>query len=501
MDSTALSAAADSEAPARPAAASAMTCGMAVRPMVLGYVVVASCLSALLGYDIGIMSGAKIKIQEDPAVTVTDHQVELMVGILNLASAPGALASGHFADVIGRKKTMALACVVCIAGSALMATASGFGGIFFGRIVAGIGVGFGMQIAPLYIAEVSPKSLRGALVGFFELSINTGLLLGYISSWLLSDLPPSDAWRSMLGIGIVPPAVILLGLLRMPESPRWLVQSGREAEARQVLATVYEAAEADEAIATLAEEVETSHLSFAEVVKTLRNATPAVKNMLLIGVGNSFFQQASGQEAAVYYTPEVLRIAGVAEDHLFTATIGIGLVKVLFIIVAMGLLDKTGRRPLLILSAGGLALCQFLIGTSFALGGVPWLSILAQCCFMAFFSIGYGPVFTVLASEIFSLRIRGVGMGLSMCANRFASGTVSGTFLSLNEMLTPAGTFYFFTVIALIGLWFSVKFVPETKGKSLEEIEIELTRGAEQPSGGAAAQPGQPEGGAKEGVP
>jgi MFS family permease len=214
------------------------------------------------------------------------------------------------------------------------------------------------------------QGIRGALVGFFELSINSGLLLGYVTSWALSDLPPAQAWRTMLGLGALPPMPESPegGPLRgrpapckMPESPRWLIQSGEPERAKAVLLTVYEAAEAEKVLEHLAaERAGQGGTTAAERWGRVLRPTPAVKQVLIIGVGNSFFQQASGQEAAVYYTPEVLRSAGVSAEHIFSATIGIGVVKVAFIVVAMFLLDRHGRRPLLLISAAGLALCQVL---------------------------------------------------------------------------------------------------------------------------------------------
>jgi len=399
-------------------------CG--VGPDVILSVLVASNVAMLLGYDIGVMSGAKRVMQRD--LLLSDRQVETLVGSLNLVSAGGGLLSGTLADSrLGRRGTVAFACIMSVAGSAVMAfapRAQGFEVLMVGRVLCGVAVGAGIMIAPLYISELSPKALRGTLVSFFEVAINVGILLGYVAGWAFRTLPDDTSWRWMMGVGGVPPALILLCLCIMPESPRWLLARGREDEARSVLSGICKPEEAKEALSAMKEDIKAPQLSLCEAAGELLCPPPGLRVLLLAGLGNAFFQQASGVEAAVYYTPEVLESAGfVDEDALLLATVGVGLVKVTVIFIPLLLLDRVGRRPLLIISNVGICLAQLLISMSFLFGPdnssggnepepepepaaeVPplakWLAVGGQCAFVASFSLGVGPLAHVLSSELY----------------------------------------------------------------------------------------------------
>ena len=287
-------------------------------PTVVLCVASASSFSLLLGYDIGIMSGAKRLIARD--FSLTEPQVSLLVGILNIVSGPGGMLSGRLADSHGRRPSAAFACVVTFVGALVMACAPTFGMLLAGRMLTGVGVGCCFHVAPLYLTEISPKALRGKLTSFFDLFINVGILVGYLVGWLLTpvagggsgDSTGNSAWRHMLGLGAVPPLLILLALGWLPESPRFLVATGNEEAARQVLGRIYAAEEAAQTLAALAEERRQSKpLSFcAGLRRVFLPARGAPRAMILAGMGCAFFQQATGVEAAVYYTPETLEAAG-----------------------------------------------------------------------------------------------------------------------------------------------------------------------------------------------
>ncbi|KAL3902207.1 MAG: hypothetical protein SGPRY_012173, partial [Prymnesium sp.] len=229
---------------------------LGVRPTVLLCVALASCFSFLLGYDIGVMSGAKREVARE--MDLSTAELELLVGSLNIVSGFGGLLAGPLADRLGRKPTAALATLSALIGCLLMACAESFGPLLAGRVVSGVGVGGCFQLAPLYISEVSPRALRGMLLSSFDLFINLGILVGFLAGYALQsrpDAPGGWGWRWMLGLGAIPPALLLLGLCHMPESPRFLVASKREREARCVLASIYESEEAQTTLAMLQEDV------------------------------------------------------------------------------------------------------------------------------------------------------------------------------------------------------------------------------------------------------
>ena len=450
---------------------------MALKPLVILCVVVAASFSFLLGYDIGIMSGAKRLVARD--LQLDSVEVEILVGILNIVSAFGGLASGRLADAVGRRCTVGLACAVCIGGSLLMSVATGFSALLIGRVITGFGIGSSFQVSPLYIAEVAPKSLRGRLVSMFDLFINVGILAGYVVGYVVgSQLGLADgvAWRLMLGLGAVPPLLILLVLPVMPESPRYLVASGQHERAWAVLQRLYAPHEARATMSLLREEGGGARPSTWQGLRQILRPAPGVtRSLLFAGLGAACLQQATGVEAAVYYTPETLEAVGITEERsLLLATVGVGAIKVAFIGVAACLVDRFGRVPLLLASNAGIALSQGLLALSFLLGGSVGLAVAGQCLFMAAFSIGSGPCSMMVASECFPLQVRGLAMGVATLLNRLISGSIALSFLSLTRALTPTGTFATFTLIALLACAFIRRFIPETKGRALEEVEQEM---------------------------
>ena len=261
-----------------------------------------------------------------------------------------------------------------------MSMAPGYGALLAGRTITGVGVGFCFHVAPLYLAEISPKGIRGKLTSFFDLFINVGILLGFIVGWALTPAGgPSmeehqhaiSAWRVMLGLGALPPLLILLSLGWLPESPRFLVASGRDAEARAVLHRIYSADEAEQLIASLGEERrQTKPLPLcAGMRRVFLPARGAPRAMILAGMGCAFFQQATGVEAAVYYTPETLEAAGIHDENMLQlATVGVGVVKVAFIVLAACLIERVGRVHLLLVSTALIGFAQLLLGLSFSIG-------------------------------------------------------------------------------------------------------------------------------------
>ncbi|OIV99233.1 hypothetical protein TanjilG_06538 [Lupinus angustifolius] len=443
---------------------------------VLACAIFASLNNVLLGYDVGVMSGAVIFIKED--LKINEVQVEFLIGILSIVSLLGSLGGGRTSDIIGRKWTMALAAVVFQAGALTMTLAPSYVVLMIGRIVAGVGIGFGVMISPIYIAEISPNVSRGSLTTFPEIFINVGILLGYVSNYAFSGFSAHISWRIMLAVGILPSAFIGFALFVIPESPRWLVMQNRIDEARAVLLkTNEEEKEAEERLAEIQQAVGLANYEEQPVWRELLYPSPALRRMLITGIGIQCFQQISGIDASVYYSPEIFIAAGIENKSKgLVATVAVGITKTIFILVALILIDKLGRKPLLLISTIGMTVCLFSIGVILTFFGqgpiVIALSILFVCGNVAFFSVGLGPVCWVLTSEIFPLRVRAQASALGAVGNRVCSGIVAMSFLSVTRTITFGGAFFLFSGVSALAIVFVYTLVPETKGKSLEQIEI-----------------------------
>lgn len=422
------------------------------------------------------MSGAILFIQED--LKISELQQEVLVGILSIISLLGSLAGGKTSDAIGRKWTMAFAAIVFQTGAAIMSFAPSFYVLMIGRLLSGIGIGFGVMIAPVYIAEIAPSIDRGSLTSLPEIFINLGILLGYVSNYVFSGLSVHINWRVMLGVGILPSLFIGLALFVIPESPRWLVMKNRMDEARLVLTkTIESETEAEERLAEIQRAATDKYESKKGVWVEFMNPSPGVKRMLIAGCGIQFCQQITGIDALVYYSPTIFKDAGIrGNTQLLAATVGVGFTKTIFILIAIFLIDRVGRKPLLYVSTIGMTCC--LLGLSLSLSmfgdgklGIG-LSILCVYGNVSFFSIGMGPICWVISSEIFPLRLRAQASSLGAVGSRVSSGVVAMSFLTVSRAITVGGTFLVFAVISSLSVWFIHTWIPETKGKSLEQIEM-----------------------------
>ncbi|KAK1377598.1 putative polyol transporter 6 [Heracleum sosnowskyi] len=457
-----------------------------INKYVLACAILASTNSILLGYDIGVMSGAVLYLKDDIKISTT--QVEILVGSLNVFSLIGALASGKTSDWIGRRYTIVLAAITFLLGAILMGLAPSFAFLMAGRIIAGIGVGYSLMIAPVYTAEVSPAMTRGFLTSLPEVFITVGILLGYIFNYALSGLPGNINWRLMLGLAAVPAVVVAVGVMKMPESPRWLVMKGRSDEALDVLLKTCDSKE--EANMRLDEMISATfgspgHAKSASewngqgVWRELFRPTPGVRRMLIAAIGINFFMQASGNDAVVYYTPAVFKAAGIQKKKmLVVVTIIMGIAKTSFVLVSALFLDRFGRRPLLLLGSVGMtvSLAGLGLGSKFLEDSdhkPVWaiaLCVVAVCADVSFFSIGFGPITWVYSSEIFPMRLRAQGSSLAVSVNRVVSGVISMSFLSISKKITFGGMFFMLSGVMSLATVFVYFVVRETKGKTLEEL-------------------------------
>ncbi|XVE54274.1 hypothetical protein DITRI_Ditri03aG0067600 [Diplodiscus trichospermus] len=449
----------------------------------------ASKNSILLGYDIGVMSGAVLFIREN--LKITSVQVEILVGSLNVLSLIGSLASGKTSDCIGRRYTIVLAAATFLIGALLMGLAPSFPLLLVGRIVAGIGVGYSLMISPVYTAEISPAMKRGFLTSLPEVFIVIGILLGYIVNYSLSGLPQNVNWRLMLGLAAIPAIAIGFGVAAMPESPRWLVMKGRTEEAKRVLIKVSNSSQ--EAEFRLIEITKAAAMDLGQATSSsnsiwrgqgvwrelLLSPSRPVRRILVAAIGINFFMQASGNDAVIYYCPEVFKAAGIqSKRQLFGVNVIMGVAKASFVFISALYLDRFGRRPLLLIGSVGMAVSLAVLGM-----GSKFLQhsetkplwaiivcIVAVCADVSFFSIGLGPITWVYSSEIFPLRLRAQGTGLAISVNRLVSGVVSMTFLTISNKITFGGMFFVLSGIMVVGTAFFYFCLPETKNKSLEEV-------------------------------
>jgi sugar porter (SP) family MFS transporter len=420
----------------------------------------------LFGYDTGVISGALIFIRTQFGLST--FQQELLVSIVLVGAAVGALSGGRLADVFGRRFMLMVTAVIFVTGALVCAAAPSLNILVFGRLIVGLGIGFATSTVPIYISEVSPPQTRGWQVSLFQLAITIGILAAYVVDYTFSG---SASWRWMLGLAFVPGAILGLGMLRMPESPRWLAEHGQSNLARRILARIRGT-----------EDIESEWL---EIQKTLTETeergrfsdllSPSLRTALLIGIGLAIFQQVTGINTVIYYAPLIVQSAGISTaSGAILATAGIGLVNVIMTIVAMWLIDRVGRRPLLLIGIGGMILSLGVLGFVFRMptgGALAWLAVVTLMVYVASFAISLGPIFWLIIAEIYPLRVRGIAEGTAAGVNWASNFVVSFTFLTLIEVLGPSMTFWVYALLAVASWLFAYYLVPETKGRTLEEIE------------------------------
>ena len=421
----------------------------------------------LFGYDTGVISGAELFLKEQFALST--FALELIVSGVLVGAAAGALAGGRLADVLGRRKLLIATAIIFAAGAIGCAEAHSVSVLVLSRIVVGIGIGLSSGTVPVYISEVSPAESRGWTVSLFQLAITVGILLAYIVDYAFARI---QGWRWMFGLAVVPAAIFALGMLYLPESPRWLARMKQQSEARAVLARIRGTGDVEEELRAIESSLEHAH----EHGRLSDLFTSSVRPALVVGVGLAILQQVTGINTVIYYAPLIMQSAGIpSASGAILATAGIGAVNVLMTVVSMWLIDRAGRRPLLLTGIAGMAITLGVLGFAFQgtarSSASTWLAVISVMAYVASFAISLGPIFWLLIAEIYPLRIRTSAEGLSATFNWGSNLLVSLTFLTLLQILGPSHTFWLYGVLA-VGAWiFSYFLVPETKGRTLEEIE------------------------------
>lgn len=434
--------------------------------------VIAAIGGLLFGFDTGVISGALLYLKKD--FNANDVAQEWIVSVLLLGAIAGAILSGYLADKLSRKWTKVISGVIYVVGALGCAFAVSIPMLIGFRFLLGISVGTASFVAPLYISEVSPPRVRGGLVSFNQLAITSGILLAYLVNFAFSGVP--DGWRWMLGVAAIPGAALAIGMLTVPRTPRWLVEHGMEDTARDVLKKL----RGTDPDADIEKEInDVKEAQKKEASTTIRDLwKPNIRPLIWIGVGLAVFQQFVGINTVIYYAPTILSNTGLSDSASIAQTVFVGVTNVVFTIVAVLLLDKVGRRKLLLIGTVGLTVSIIVLGIFFT---SPWLqhnasylALVALIAYIASFAVGLGPVFWLMISEIYPMGIRSKAMSLATVLNWAANFVVAGTFLTLIALITRQGAFFVFGFIGILAIAFFAWKVPETKDKSLEELQHEL---------------------------
>jgi SP family galactose:H+ symporter-like MFS transporter len=420
----------------------------------------------LFGYQLGVISGALLFIRKEFGLGAFEQGA--LVSSVLLGAMAGGIVAGRVADAVGRRRALILIALLFIVATLLAVAAPNFGWLLVARALAGVAVGAVSSTGPLYLSEIAPRQLRGGLVTLFQLMLTLGIVAAYAVGLAFSG---SGDWRAMFAMGLVPSALLLGGMLRAPETPVWLATHGRTEEARRILLQVVDEEEAERRLA----DVGRPAAAPTRGVRALRRSRAAPA--LAVGVVLAAIQQLSGVNAIIAYAPTLLQRTGGTASNSLLYSLGIGLANLVATIIAVGLIDRSGRRPLLLLSTAGTSAALALLGLSFgfSLGDVSrWLSLAGLLAFTLAFGVGLGPIFWLLISEIFPPEARAAGAGVATAVNWFTSFVVGLVFAPLVAAIGQGATFWIFAAICALGLVFVKRYVPETKGRAFPDIDADL---------------------------
>jgi MFS transporter, SP family, galactose:H+ symporter len=427
---------------------------------------------ALFGYDQGVISGALLGIQK--AFDVGHVALEIVTSWVTLGALFGSLGGGYAADLFGRKRALLVAAALFIIGALVQSFAPNVPILVAGRLVAGFGVGVAAVAAPLYAAELAPAAQRGRFVSSYQLAITIGIFVAYLVNQALAG---AEGWRTMLGVAAVPGVLLALAVLTAVESPRWFAKVGRRDDALQTLIALGAEKDAEARLAAIAASLraETKTPSWSDVF------APRWRTPLRIGLGLAVLQQVTGINAIIYYSNSIFAAAGYATPaaQAQATTWAIGGVNVLSTFIAIAFIDHLGRRPLLIAGLIGMGLSLAAVGFSFwqsgaqgsVTGSAGVLTLASLVVFIISFAFSLGPVTWTVINEIYPGEVRGRAVAVATAVNWGAAFLVSGFFLSLVKAIGQAYTFWLFAAFCVIGLIWVIVDVPETRGRSLEEIE------------------------------
>src|SRR3954469_17930861 len=436
---------------------------------------VISTLGGLLfGYDTGVISGALLYMKVDLHLTTFTEAV-VVSSLLFPGAAFGALLGGKLSDKLGRKGSLLVCAGLFFVGALMCATAPNVVVMTTGRILLGFGVGAAAATCPLYLAEMAPADRRGRMVTINELMIVTGQFLAFAMNALLDHLiKDPHVWRWMLGVATVPAVALFVGMFFLPDSPRWYAVRGRLEETKRVLNLSRDPAEAAEEYNVIAEHAKRDVSEDKGAAMRDLRAFPWMRRILWIGCGLATVQQATGINTVNYYAPTILEQSGLGASASLVATIAVGVTSVTMTILGIFLLGVVNRRRMLITGFTGVAMSQAALALVFLLPSSTTRSYIILACmvlFVAFVQCFIGTCVWLLLSEIFPMTIRGFAMGIAVFVLWTTNAAISFLFPLVNSALGSTGTFGIFVLVNLVSIAFVTKFVPETRGRSLEELE------------------------------
>ena len=435
--------------------------------VVLGFTVVVGLGGFLFGYDSGVISGALAFITADFHLSAVSSG--LVVSAILIGAMLGALGSGPLADRFGRRSAIIAAAVIFAVGAVLAALSPSVGALLAARVVLGLGIGAASALVPVFIAEVAPPASRGRLVAVNQLLITIGIVASYAVGYAFTT---SHNWRAMFAVGAVPAVALGIGMLFLPESPRWLIARGREQQARIVLARLLPAQMVEDELSEIRQVRPDHGVRLRELAQ--RWMAPA----LVAGIGLQILGQATGVNTVIYYAPTIFSHAGLGSSAAILATVGIGIVNVVMTVVGMALVDRIGRRRLLMTGVTIMTLALVALALTLSNSGLsPTTGLVAFICvaiYIAAVAASLDVVVFIIPSEIYPLRVRGTAMSVTLFSNWGMNFVVSLTFLTLLQALGTAGTFWLYAALCALLVAFTARFIPETRGRSLERIEADL---------------------------
>lgn len=440
----------------------------------------------LFGFDTAVVSGTLEYLRDQ--YQLNEFMEGVVVATALVGCMVGALIAGSLSDRFGRKVMLIVSAILFVVGAIGTAVPPNVDLLILARWVGGVGVGVASMLAPMYLSEVSPPQVRGRLIALYQLAITIGIVVAYFSNvllqWLSTDawagLPVGfwrwvlvdEVWRGMFGAGVIPALAFLLLLLLVPETPRWLAKQGRVDEARAILARIVGTREADRELVEIRQSLEQEGGSLRQLLQ------PGLRVALVIGVLLPFFSQVSGINAIVYYGTTIFREAGWELSESLGGQAYVGFVNVLFTLVAVAVVDRFGRKPLLYIGISGLVVALVAAAVLFAAELTNWQLVAVLMLYMACFAFSLGPVPWIIIAEIFPTRIRGRAMSVGTFTIWGTNTLVMLLFPTLRDGLGPALTFAMFAMLVAPALLLTWLLIPETKGRSLEEIERSWQPGA-----------------------